>query len=104
MEPLLTQQDVAKFFATTVATLANWCSSGIGPEYIKIGSSFRYTRAAIEAYVTSQTKNRLFRKRLTVLINRNGTYHYKFQIDGKLYRGTTKQTSLNKARQFENVL
>lgn len=39
-----------------------------------------------------------------MLIDRNGIYHYKFQIDGKLYRGSTKQTGIKKATTFEQVL
>ena len=36
-----------------------------------------------------------------MLIDRNVIYHYKFQIDGRLYRGSTKLRGTKKAEQFE---
>lgn len=55
MQPLLCAIDVACLFAINELTLANWRCAGIGPAYIKIGSAVRYTRQAIEQYLTAQT-------------------------------------------------
>src|SRR5947209_3726305 len=35
---------------------------------------------------------------------RGGVYHYDFAVNGKRYRGTTKQKVLSRARQFESAL
>jgi predicted DNA-binding transcriptional regulator AlpA len=55
MKPLLSAKDVACLFGINELTLANWRCAGVGPAYIKIGSAVRYTRQAIEQYLTEQT-------------------------------------------------
>ena len=39
-----------------------------------------------------------------MIIKRGNIWHYKLQVDGKLYRGSTKQTGKKRAEQFEQVL
>lgn len=46
---------VAEYLGTTTGRLANLRSAGIGPAYVKIGSSVRYRVEDIEAYVDANT-------------------------------------------------
>src|ERR1035437_7104725 len=39
-----------------------------------------------------------------MIFKRGNLWHYKLQVDGRLYRGSTKQTGKKKAEQYEQVL
>lgn len=56
---LLTDKEVATGFGISVALLKRWRCYGGGPTYIKIGGpkgrAVRYTRAALDAWVASNT-------------------------------------------------
>jgi integrase len=39
-----------------------------------------------------------------VIVKRGNYFHYAFMLDGERYRGSTKETTASKARQFESML
>lgn len=49
--PLLTSRDVAELFSLKEKTLADWRAQGIGPPYICIGRTIRYSPGDIEGYL-----------------------------------------------------
>jgi len=55
----LTPAQAGELVGVSPQTLANWRWLGIGPEYIKLtpgrGGRIRYTRAAVEAWLSAQT-------------------------------------------------
>lgn len=55
MERLLTPAKVAHLLEVSVKTLANWRSLGIGPEYVKLGTSrsshIRHHPSAVSAFI-----------------------------------------------------
>lgn|GEM_PF-1281551 len=53
---ILTPQQVANEFLTTVQTLANWRSAGIGPPFVKFGAQVRYRRAGLEEWIEQNTR------------------------------------------------
>lgn len=48
---LLTEKEAAKYLNVRPQTLASWRHQGKGPHYTKLGSSVRYERIELEAYV-----------------------------------------------------
>lgn len=48
---LATRRQVAEFLQTSVPTLARWAGEGSGPRFIKLGSSVRYRRADVLAWI-----------------------------------------------------
>jgi hypothetical protein len=53
--PMWNAAQVAEYLGTTTGRLANLRSAGIGPAYVKVGSSVRYRVEDIEAYVDANT-------------------------------------------------
>lgn len=53
---LLTTGEVALWLQVAPKTLRNWRSAGIGPEALKLHSSVRYDRAAVEAWIRQTSK------------------------------------------------
>lgn len=49
-ERLLTPKQVADRWQVHPELLANWRHAGVGPPYVKIGHSVRYSSSAIDAY------------------------------------------------------
>lgn len=39
-----------------------------------------------------------------MIVKRGKFFHYAFMVDGERYRGSTKETTASKARQFESML
>jgi len=52
---LITASDVKDQIGTSVNTLANWRSEGVGPKYIKVGHMVKYRQSDIDAWLTSKT-------------------------------------------------
>lgn len=50
-----TERELALELACSVRTLQTWRAVGKGPEFMKVGSAVRYSRAAIDAYKASIT-------------------------------------------------
>lgn len=48
---LLTAADTAEILKISPRTLANWRSSGLGPNFHKVGGSVRYELADIKEFV-----------------------------------------------------
>jgi hypothetical protein len=53
--PLLTETEVAALLRVNTGTLANWRWRRSGPPYLKVGSTVRYPRTALAAYMQSVT-------------------------------------------------
>lgn len=53
---LLTTEEVADELRVSVSALTKWRILGKGPAFVKIGSRVGYTRAAIDDFVTANTK------------------------------------------------
>jgi len=51
---LLDEKETAEFFGLRPQTLALWRHKGIGPAYIKLGSSVRYDFKELKAYLHTQ--------------------------------------------------
>lgn len=54
LETLLDEHAVAKFFSISVATVRRWRWLKTGPVFRKLGSSVRYRRADLEAFLQSR--------------------------------------------------
>ncbi|MBE0010555.1 helix-turn-helix transcriptional regulator [Arthrobacter sp. AET 35A] len=56
-EQLLTRADVAQWLSLRPKTLANWASSGLGPNFVKFPcGSLRYERAAVQTWIESNRR------------------------------------------------
>jgi predicted DNA-binding transcriptional regulator AlpA len=53
---LLRPEALAQNLGKSPAVLANWRYRGLGPKYIKIGRSVRYSAAAVEEWLEAQTR------------------------------------------------
>ncbi len=51
---LMLPDEVAEYLEVTTATLDRWRSTGIGPNYVKVGGSIRYPETALAEYLNSQ--------------------------------------------------
>jgi predicted DNA-binding transcriptional regulator AlpA len=54
---LLDVKQAAAFLGTTVNTLADWRTDGIGPPYVKIGYLVKYQCRDLHQWVQSRTVN-----------------------------------------------
>jgi excisionase family DNA binding protein len=54
-EDLMTPGQVASYLSVAEQTLANWRSKGEGPRYVRVGTSVRYKREAIESWLKIRT-------------------------------------------------
>lgn len=50
-----TAAEVAAYFRASPGRLANLRSAGLGPKYVKVGSSVRYRAEDVEAYLAANT-------------------------------------------------
>ena len=57
MNPLLTENEVAKRLSLTTNTLRKWRYLGKGPNFIKIGSAVRYEQEEIATFIEDNIKN-----------------------------------------------
>lgn len=57
-EILLTEEQAADEMKMKKQTLAVWRTKGVGPEYIKFGSSVRYQLGALRRHIQQQTVSR----------------------------------------------
>ena len=57
MNPLLTENEVAKRLSLTTNTLRKWRCLGKGPNFIKIGSAVRYEQEEITTFIEGSIKN-----------------------------------------------
>lgn len=55
MDELLTPTEVAALLRTDVRTLANWRYRKQGPTYVRVETSIRYPRSAVESYLAART-------------------------------------------------
>jgi hypothetical protein len=55
-EPLLTEQDAARFLNAHPGTLRNWRSKGRGPPYVAVGAAVRYAPQDLRAYIEVHTR------------------------------------------------
>ena len=53
-ETLLTERDVARSLALSVATVRRWRLLRQGPKYLKIGAAVRYRAEDVSAWVESR--------------------------------------------------
>lgn len=54
--PMYRPEDVARLYAVSVGTLANWRSAGIGPTYVKVGGKcVRYRADDLAAWDAANT-------------------------------------------------
>lgn len=51
-QSLFTTDDAAAYLRLSPRTLEHWREVGIGPAFIKLGRSVRYTGSAIDAYLS----------------------------------------------------
>ena len=56
LEPLLTKEQAAEVLNVTTKLLDGWRWNGKGPEFVRIGRETRYTRAALQRYIDTQTR------------------------------------------------
>ena len=56
--PLLTTFQVADLLALHPDTLRAWRSQGRGPAWVRLGSRYRYTSEAINAFIAAVTEGR----------------------------------------------
>lgn len=54
MKRLLTTEEVAEYLGVTPKTMANWASSGIGPDYHKINGRRRYDQDDVQRFVAER--------------------------------------------------
>jgi predicted DNA-binding transcriptional regulator AlpA len=54
LESLLSEREVARCLAVSLATIRRWRLLGGGPKYLKIGSSVRYQPSELKAYLESR--------------------------------------------------
>jgi predicted DNA-binding transcriptional regulator AlpA len=59
---LLTPKQLSEQLATPTAVLANWRYKGVGPKFIKLGSSIRYRASEVEAWLDAQTRSQTGRE------------------------------------------
>jgi predicted DNA-binding transcriptional regulator AlpA len=52
-ESMLTEKQTAHLLQVKPQTLATWRTKGIGPNYIKLGSSIRYKRQSLLEYIAN---------------------------------------------------
>jgi hypothetical protein len=55
-EPLLTEQDAARFLNTHPGTLRNWRGKNKGPPHVAVGSAVRYAPQDLRDYVEVHTR------------------------------------------------
>ena len=53
-EPLLSTLQVAHILGLHPDTLRAWRKQGRGPEFVRVGTRYRYRREAIEAYLSAK--------------------------------------------------
>lgn len=51
-----TTAELAELLSIKEGTLKNWRNQGVGPKYIKIGSSVRYNLTDIQVYMNQNKK------------------------------------------------
>lgn len=52
---LLTTAELAEILRVRVNTLEHWRSQGRGPDFVRVGRSVRYTRAAVDRWMEQET-------------------------------------------------
>ena len=55
MEKLFTTVELAEHLETNPGTLSNWRITGIGPRFVKVGTSVRYREADVEDWLESRS-------------------------------------------------
>lgn len=53
--PYLDERQAGALLQMAPITLRKWRAIGSGPPYVKMGHAVRYSRAALEAWIASQT-------------------------------------------------
>lgn len=53
---LLLPEDAALYLGLTISTLAHWRSSSQGPDFVKYGGRVKYTKAALDAFISASVK------------------------------------------------
>jgi predicted DNA-binding transcriptional regulator AlpA len=54
LESLLNEHDVARITGLSVATVRRWRLMNIGPRYLKISTSVRYTQESIKDFLATR--------------------------------------------------
>lgn len=54
-DALLTERDVARLLALSVATIRRWRLLQQGPKWLKLGSAVRYRPEEVQAYLIGRT-------------------------------------------------
>ena len=53
--PCMTEQEAGAYLCLAPATLRNWRAYGVGPAFIKLGRSVRYTADDLDRFVVDHT-------------------------------------------------
>jgi excisionase family DNA binding protein len=56
---LMTTAEVASYFRVDSSTVRRWRLDGLGPEFVKIGSVYRYPRLALDEWIAQRIAGRL---------------------------------------------
>lgn len=56
LTPLVPETEAAELLSVAVRTLQAWRARGVGPEYVKLSRSIRYSREALAAFVAKSTR------------------------------------------------
>jgi hypothetical protein len=59
LEPLLTQEDVARIARVTPATAKYWRATSTGPDFIRVGRHVRYCMSDVQAWLDGQRVRRV---------------------------------------------
>jgi excisionase family DNA binding protein len=54
---LLNEREAARLLNVSHRTLQAWRLRGGGPEYVKLGSTVRYARDALDRFITERTRS-----------------------------------------------
>lgn len=54
LNALLTEREVAGLYHISLSTVRRWRQKGKGPDFIKLGASVRYERAAVLSWVDAR--------------------------------------------------
>ena len=53
-DPLMTAKELAAFLRKPISTIYRWNMDGIGPPYMKVGTTLRYRREDVDRWLDQQ--------------------------------------------------
>lgn len=103
----LTAKQLSAMLGISEGTIRYWRNAGLGPAWHKLEGSIRYALKDVEVYVERSRRVpsvRAYMKDRHGTLQTRRSWHYDSAVNGKRFRGSTKEKTQSKARSIESAL